>query len=699
MSTSSAKDEISSPRIFASSVFTIDESKLCFNKSHFSRPDFNVQRFMNLARQKAELKQIQQDLRLYLKSVQNSMIELINDDYADFVHLSSNLVSLQDTLNKIEKEINAVWNDFEQTTLEAVGTAGKVENCCEELTSNRERQSYVRDRIAFLSALEKLSTLLRTAPKEPNVLWLEKVASFVVDVASARSQKMITNEREEKCHQLVLSKLEDLLCSEGVRSLSGNCATLPLVLSILTLTDSTHALTARLVSDLIYPKLVRPNDDSYQRLTDVFSSILEMRANWSNTLGHRFHGPVRVFLDQTLLTFLLTFIDKCMGTVAVPSDTRLFHRCYLATQDFIGKWPSGRHSRAMLKLIREKFNLVVYFKLETHKHTRAIEANSSLENVALCEQQNSENFYYKLSLKIFDAVESLWEEEVYLPPLVDKLWDFTLRLISKHFSWVKSAQKHFGEEGNQIEGVPRWKCLLWLRGDASRLQSEAFDFALESVWPKLRDLDVDTSSFGQCLTKHGRSVDALCSNIDSDVVQLFSGLVNKELTQVNDVPKQYRWTKKPPPSTHSAYVSTAVSMIDEFENVLRLQEHPNVQKLVLDINQNALDFFALKAKEVQDSVEATGSSLSRFKKKEASDGTTDDDKIKIQIHHDAIHLLERSRLLGITVDGLETLSQRYTAPISKDSSRASPAFDAPAASINLETVQTQLPPTNEEDST
>lgn len=123
--------DVVSPRIFAPSSLLIDDSQLCFNKNHFGREDFDVQRFMNLARRyiitlnymlllifvytlnlnvayvcrRAGLEQIQKDLRLYLKSVQHSMIELINDDYADFVHLSSNLVSLHSSIEKIDKDL------------------------------------------------------------------------------------------------------------------------------------------------------------------------------------------------------------------------------------------------------------------------------------------------------------------------------------------------------------------------------------------------------------------------------------------------------------------------------------------------------------------------------------------------------------------------------------------------------------------
>lgn len=83
-----------------------------------------------------------------------------------------------------------------------------------------------------------------------------------------------------------------------------------------------------------------------------------------------------------------------------------------------------------------------------------------------------------------------------------------------------------------------------------------------------RDLSVDTSQFGQCLTKHGRSVDQLCHEMDTDIVALFSEVLHRELAQVSEVPRQYRWTKKAPPTTHSDYVQKAMQAIDEFRSTI-----------------------------------------------------------------------------------------------------------------------------------
>ncbi|CAI2352217.1 unnamed protein product [Caenorhabditis sp. 36 PRJEB53466] len=645
----------------SSNTFSIDESKLCFNKTHFNREDFNVERFMNLARQKADLKTIQQDLRLYLKSVQNSMIELINDDYADFVHLSSNLVSLQESLNKIETDINRIWSDFEESTKESVGMAERIEQKCEELSSNREKQSELRDRIAFLCAIEKLGEMLKKPPQKCSVLWLQKAASFVVELKA--SARLVHSDEEKRAQQVILTKLESVLCVEGVRSAATDCKTLPLILSILSITESAHSLTAHLVSDLLYAKFVDENEekeaDQLKRLEQVYASVKKMREKWADTLGtQHFRGKIRGFLDETLLTFVLTFIDKCMGTVAVPSDTRLFHKCFSVTQQFIDTWPSARACRTMLKSIRDKFNLLVYFKLETHRFSKEIDSLMVPEQFSVEQDEAEEELHCKASRAVFSAIEHVWSDDVYIAAIVDKLWDFTLRLLLKHHSWTKTMQEYLVEEKRD------WTAMLQIRMDAENLHQKIFDFALEEIWGKLKDLSVDTSQFGQCLTKHGRSVDALSQKMDNDIVVLFADVLHRELAQVSDVPKQYRWTKKAPPTSHSNYATAAVQLIDEFRKRILKDEHPDVEKMVKSVGLSAFTYFAAKAKEVQDGVEATGSSLSRFKRKTAADSgatVTDDDKIKRQIHHDAVFLLQNAENLGISeVGGLQEVADRFS---------------------------------------
>ncbi|KAK6747934.1 hypothetical protein RB195_000877 [Necator americanus] len=670
MSTSGG--ESVSPRIFAPSSFVLDDSQLCFNKNHFGRPDFNVQRFMNLARRRAGLKQIQQDLRLYLKSVQHSMIELINDDYADFVHLSSNLVSLQSAIDKIENDMN-------------------IE---------------IRRRISFLSALQRLSNLMKNIPETMSALWLEKVSSCLVD-ASSYKDDLDKESREWKMFNKLLEKLETVLCAEGVRSASDDCASLPHILSLLTLADCTDSLTARLVSDLIYPKLVRPSKDHYELLKAVFAGVKKMRANWSELLGPKYSGSIQAFLDQTLLTFLLTFVDKCMGTVAVPSNTLLFHRCFTATLDFIESWPSQSHSRNMLKALRDKFNLVVYFKLVTHKLIRQVDSEMAPESLKFVkdDEVSEIGMFCTISSTIIKTVETVWADDVFLYPIADKLWDLTLRLLEKHLSWARALlEAAKTNENPELGGVESWRALMAARYDLCTLHSKVFDMALEQLWPKLGDMGVDTSLFGQCLTRFGILADSECVKIDEEVISLISSVLSKEFDAVSDVPKQYRWTKKPSPSSHSAYITTAHSKLDDFVSEIVKKNHPNPASLTRSVLVLSYGHLATKAGEVLDSVDATGSSLSRFKRKGAGlDGTSDDDKIRTQIYRDLTFCHLRGLENNIDVEGMSKLIDRSrpdtlepAVNVKRDVKETSetPTIEAPAVSLENESVEEEaiVPP-------
>lgn len=49
--------------------------------------------FVSDCRKRVQLEELRADLELYYKLLKTAMVELINRDYADFVNLSTNLVS------------------------------------------------------------------------------------------------------------------------------------------------------------------------------------------------------------------------------------------------------------------------------------------------------------------------------------------------------------------------------------------------------------------------------------------------------------------------------------------------------------------------------------------------------------------------------------------------------------------------------
>ena len=58
-----------------------------------SQDDFDVDQFVADCRKQVQLEEMREDLEMYYKLLKTAMVELINKDYADFVNLSTNLVS------------------------------------------------------------------------------------------------------------------------------------------------------------------------------------------------------------------------------------------------------------------------------------------------------------------------------------------------------------------------------------------------------------------------------------------------------------------------------------------------------------------------------------------------------------------------------------------------------------------------------
>lgn len=76
---------------------------------HF-QADFDVDHFVSDCRKRVQLEELREDLELYYKLLKTAMVELINKDYADFVNLSTNLVSVTGCI--VWLRLNVVQWDF-----------------------------------------------------------------------------------------------------------------------------------------------------------------------------------------------------------------------------------------------------------------------------------------------------------------------------------------------------------------------------------------------------------------------------------------------------------------------------------------------------------------------------------------------------------------------------------------------------------
>lgn len=85
-----------------------------------------------------------------------------------------------------------------------------------------------------------------------------------------------------------------------------------------------------------------------------------------------------------------------------------------------------------------KFNTVVYFKMQVQELQNNLKTESKIFNL------NYENFdnnndicRYSLSNKVLNNIILLFtDNNVFLPSLLDKFWNFTLNSLNIYINWV-----------------------------------------------------------------------------------------------------------------------------------------------------------------------------------------------------------------------------------------------------------------------
>ena len=129
---------------------------LSINKGDFLKQDFSVDKFfieVGVREGGAGLDVLRDDLGMYLKVLRSSMIELINQDYADFVNLSTNLVGLDQGIDRIKEPLEGFQKEIEMAN-------GDIKTSLESVKAKLARQETIRRDKERLSSMQMVITTL-----------------------------------------------------------------------------------------------------------------------------------------------------------------------------------------------------------------------------------------------------------------------------------------------------------------------------------------------------------------------------------------------------------------------------------------------------------------------------------------------------------------------------------------------------------
>ena len=406
------------------------------------------------------------------------------------------------------------------------------------------------------------------------------------------------------------------------------------------------------------------------------------------------------------------------------------------------------------------FAKVVYFKMASQPLLRPLREQAAPEAFEFKPVSSSTSTEAPPCLCVYSnsvlaSLEALYSAELFLPPLVDKCWQFSLQRMQDYLGWAQAMLDHFlafslpkeaqpqssnpttattttmtttnlamtaaaAESGggrrsasprpardrSPIEPAsatgaatalqpapPTWLSLAALCRDLQLFDAQLFQFCLSTIWTHLRLLRVDPTPFGQCLSLFSEQLAIKRTAVQTALVELLGTELAKSLAAVSDIPRQYRWTKRPQPVGFSAYLATAFTLGELFreETTTKLGWEPAEQGQVLGqaVGRAAGDFCE-RAEKVLDAVEQTGSSLLRFKQRKAAAGggqqqqqaeeaatESDEAKIRAQLCYDANFVRQRLQEFDATIMQPAGIVQR----LERIEQRAANA-NAPAAAAN-----------------
>jgi hypothetical protein len=251
---------------------------------------------------------------------------------------------------------------------------------------------------------------------------------------------------------------------------------------------------------------------------------------------------------------------------------------------------------------------------------------------------------------------------VFIAAVIDKFWDFSIKMLMSYADWLSTCLT----AGKQLENNrgQMWKTWTILCRDVTHFDGKLFDLCLNHVWERFKQLHVDPTPFGQCLTTFSQELAKKRADMVGTIRQELSELSVKDANNVSEIPRQYRWTKRPTPTQHSPYVEESFAHIASFskeaaENAWESEHITSVTQPVVD---EIVKAFCEKAVPVLENVEQS----KLFKKKgtsiqDGNAGDTDESKIRRQLFFDIGYVKETAQSYGVVESKLDQLALRALA--------------------------------------
>ncbi|KRY27951.1 Conserved oligomeric Golgi complex subunit 2 [Trichinella spiralis] len=671
---------------------------LAFDCSAFTQDSFDVLQLVRDCLDRSySLERIRGDLGIYLKSLQNSMVEMINEDYVEFVQLSSSLANVQSTVDALVHCAEQAAANFNLLTEDVVTMGAKLREKLKQRYKVSEDVGRTMRRMRTMTCLEESKLLLQTILEESRDEWkyfgIGKLIAYIFQ-ARALIEQCDSEDSLKRCLEQALGSIEQCVQEKFESGLleafdGKRCAQFKLLFDLFCAANGHQAMQRIFIDQLIVPNFSELLQQEWNK-----SNVSELLKRVLDKFFKLHHQYRQLFADESenakyanffvdcLLTAVIGFVDKNMKSVYIPTDVEDFRRGFQVFTKFAANFvetekPISRSTRDLLHGIYAKFDLRVYYQLCYQNIQSQLEA--VMENgfhLKRCDQvisggESKNKYHFQLHEVVENCIEQIWCKN-FLLPLASCCLELTYDVLNSYGNFLLNYKKQCLENIDQLEFEQTDQSDLvqttanqekYILNNVVLFLNEACNFCQRcSEICKLR-IGFQLGNFPQLRPLWEQGLEKTVAQLDEIVTVTCETVLSNwllkrmdgKLSTVVDIPRLYRWTRKSVPEAALSYVGDSFALVDRFCRIFppkNANDQKNMMQKTVEIAlKQAISNYLKQAREVIDSVEKVSNSLIKLKRSGRSAAVgdepqlttvSDDAKIKLQLRLD---LEEAKRLL------------------------------------------------------
>lgn len=594
----------------------------------FLQADFNAEEYVSYLRRSVPLETLSSELQKYVTVLKGKLVEVINEDYNDFVSLSTKLVNVDGVVTQMQKPLLSLKDQLlaaqavVQAELDALNQglqkrqqAGKIKALLELMQDTAHVMSKVEKLLAEVDALERQQVGDSLTPEalDTRTRLYERVASEVsrLKYFLAKGQRLPSLQQLQPRADSAIRRLSLLLRQALDAALRGGhqSAVLHCLQAYAAVGDAAaaeqvvqEALVMPLVESIIAQQQASkgpgsaPASDDLAPVLDALLAQVQEHCSWLLEATMALQSGLQSFnfLGNSILAAVDQQVSSSMPGAFSPGVPTSFLSNYRAAMHFLEQLEGMCTTRSTFQALRDstaydsflkRWKLSVYFSLRFQETAAPLESSvaaAELMQVASDQQKdNSLQLCLQPSQALWHALDRCLADGVYLPPLADKFARLVLQLMARYALWLAeavSARRTASAAGPTqdpaaalAQGSSAWgsraspEQFALARADLDRLLA----WTQDTLWPRLQQRLQSLPSYAMqstgCSFQEGRnSLIAQAAPLKEAIVDVLVDRCLTVLRQLRGISATYRMTARPLPTRPSHYASGVLQPLRAF---------------------------------------------------------------------------------------------------------------------------------------